>query len=167
MVISLTVLTLKELELTSFSEALRGDLSLQELFRRESQGRQGWLCLSTKLNPYLAFSVSETPGDTVDETLSDDAYPGENVKQMASKLTVIRAIHQISHLMFRAGGSEAFQFQAVEMGEKSGDGTSWTSFFQRQQFLSCTICICLNYICILKSFIFSSFFGFVSVHFVK
>ena len=41
--------------MTSFSEALRGDLSLQELFRRENQGRQGWLCLSNKLNPSLAF----------------------------------------------------------------------------------------------------------------
>ena len=67
--------------------------------------------------------------------------------------------------MFRAGGAEVFS--AVEMGEKSGDGTSWTSFFQCQQFLSCTICLCLNYIFVFLTPIFTSFFGFISVLFVK
>ena len=51
------------------------------------------------------FSVLGTPGGSLNGMFSDDAYPGENVQQMASKLKFRVMIFKVfgSRLVLRAG----------------------------------------------------------------
>ena len=56
LVISLTLSTLKELEIATVSEAFQGDFSLQELHGVENQGRPGWSFLNFKIISKTNFS---------------------------------------------------------------------------------------------------------------
>ena len=69
----------------------------------ENWGRTGSSCFSTSHNHF--FSVLETPSGSLNGTFSDDAYPGEDVKQMASKLKLRVMIFKVfgSRLVLRAG----------------------------------------------------------------
>ena len=74
----------------------------------ENRGRTGLSCFSTSHNHF--FSVLEPPSGSLNEMFCDDAYPGEDVQQMASKLK-FRVVLTVfgSHLVLRAGGAEILQ----------------------------------------------------------